>query len=85
MIEKKPQFSEQGQFFKAVLPQHFELENNRDKVYELMREIGGASAPEMAECLNFHHNTVLKNLNQLITAGKVEKSGSGRKIRYRIV
>lgn len=82
---KKPLFLEQGQYFKAVLPQHFALENNQDKIYELMRTSGGTSASEMAERLNLHHNTVLKNLKQLIKIGKVEKIGTGKKIRYLII
>ena len=82
---KKPIFSEQGQFFNVILPQHFELENNQDKIFELMREIGESSTSEIANHFDLHHNTVLKNLNQLIKASKVVKVGSGKKIRYRMI
>jgi len=82
---KKPIFSEQGQFFNVILPQHFELENNQDRIFELLREIRESSTSEIANHFDLHHNTVLKNLNQLIKASKVVKVGSGKKIRYRMI
>ena len=82
---RRPTFSEQGQYFKAVLPQVFELESNQEKVFELLRSRDVASASQLAESLEIHHNTVLKILNQLIKAGKARKTGSGKNTRYKII
>ena len=82
---KQPEFSEQGRHFRAVLPQHSGSENNQERIYELLKEMGSAGASELAEQLHIHHNTVLKNLNRLMKDGKVQKVGSGKKVRYQIV
>ncbi|MBU2510490.1 hypothetical protein KJ966_04100 [bacterium] len=82
---KKPLFMEQGQFFKAVLFQRFESESNQDSIVDLIRKNGTSSASDLAGQLDLHHNTILKNLNQLMAIGKIRKVGSGKKTLYQLI
>jgi ATP-dependent DNA helicase RecG len=81
---KKPEFMEQGQYFKAILSQEKESNNHQDLLLDLLRRNDNQSASELAKQMNLHHNTVLKHLNQLIAEDKIKKSGSGRKTSYRL-
>lgn len=78
-----PSFFEHGQYFKAVLPQYYESDNNQDRVLHYLKAVSEASASRIAENLDIHHNTVLKNLNHLIKQGKAEKTGIGKNTRYK--
>ena len=78
-----PSFFEHGQYFKAVLPQYYESDNNQDRVLHYLKAVSEASASRIAENLDIHHNTDLKNLNHLIKQGKAEKTGIGKNTRYK--
>ena len=79
---KPPSFLEQGQFFKAILPQEKEYQSNLDRIYDIIKKTPGTSASHIAGQMGLHHNTILKYLNQLIAHGKIRKIGSGRRILY---
>ena len=80
---KKPAFWEQGQFFKAILPQEREYQNNVDRIYDIIKRSTGISASDIAKQMKLHHNTILRYLNQLIADGRIKKTGSGKKIIYK--
>jgi predicted HTH transcriptional regulator len=63
---KLPVFAEQGQFFKAVLPQEKDISDNSEKVLDLLTRLKEASAAALAERTGLHHNTVLKHLKLLL-------------------
>lgn len=79
---RKPEFQEQGNYFKAIL---FQVEENVDKaeqIYNLINEYDVISASEIAEVLQVHHNTVLYYLKKLIESGKIVKKGFGKQSVY---
>jgi len=80
---KKPAFLEQGQFFKAILPQEREYQNNLDRIYDITKKSTEISASDIAKQMKLHHNTILKYLNQLIVDGRIIKTGSGKNIIYK--
>lgn len=80
---KKPSFFEQGQFFKAVLPQEIEYKNNTERIYNMIKESSGIGTANIAKQMGLHHNSVLKHLNHLMANGKIKKIGSGKKILYK--
>ena len=80
---KKPAFLEHGQFFKAILPQEREYQNNVDRIYDIIKRSTGISASDIAKQMKLHHNTILRYLNQLIADGRIKKTGSGKKIIYK--
>ena len=82
---KKPSFFEQGQFFKAVLPQEIEYKNNTERIYNMIKESSGIGTANIAKQIGLHHNSVLKHLNHLIANGKIKKIGSGKKIVYKTI
>jgi len=81
---KRPIFTEQGQFFKALLPQEKEISNNSEKVLDLLTRLKEASAAVLAERTGLHHNTVLKHLKLLLAQDKITRSGSAKNIVYKI-
>lgn len=82
---KKPLFFEQGQFFKAVLPQKIEHLNNTERIYDIIKVSSGIGAANIAIQMGLHHNTILKYLNNLMKNGKIKKIGSGKKIVYKTI
>ncbi|MBA7590523.1 hypothetical protein ES708_32647 [subsurface metagenome] len=79
---KKPILLEHGQFFKAILPQEREYQDNVDRIYDIIKRSTGISASDIAKQMQLHHNTILRYLNQLIADEKIKKTGSGKKIVY---
>ncbi|MCP4757300.1 MAG: hypothetical protein GY866_41080 [Proteobacteria bacterium] len=82
---KRPQFQEQGRFFKAILPQEKAYTTNEDKLCDIIGKVESTRASEMARQMNLHHNTILKYLNKLIGEGRIQKTGSGRNTLYHTV
>lgn len=80
---KKPAFLEQGQFFKAILSQEREYQNNLDRIYNIIKRSTGISASDIAKKMKLHHNTILRYINQLIADGRIKKTGSGKNIIYK--
>jgi len=81
---KRPVFAEQGQFFKAILPQERDISDNSDRLLELLTRLKEASAAVLAQRTGLHHNTILKYLKPLLVEGKVIKSGSAKNTVYKI-
>ena len=79
---KKPAFLEHGQFFKAILPQEREYQNNVDRIYDIIKRSTGISASDIAKQMKLHHNTILRYLNQLIADGRIKKTGTGKNTIY---
>ena len=80
----KPQFSENGQFFKIILPQTTLAKSLKDAVYSLIKKHKEITAFTLENELSIHRNTVLNYLKILIKENKIIKLGNGKDTIYKI-
>jgi ATP-dependent DNA helicase RecG len=78
-----PQYEEQAQFFRVTIWQN-KIQVDLTGQIENKLMMRAMSAAELSNELNIHHNTALKYLKKLITAGRAVKIGSGSRTKYSI-
>ncbi len=81
---KAPNFLELGQFFKVIFFLQKEQTDLEKEIEQLLYRQGRMGAAQLSDVVKTHHNTVLKYLKKLITAGKVVKKGAGKNTTYEI-
>ncbi|MGR3173238.1 MAG: ATP-binding protein [Candidatus Scalindua sp.] len=85
MGNPKPEFLEKGTFFCVTLKNRLSVPAHMQKIYQLIRTKVQLSSSEISKEINVHQNTAINRLQELIKLGFIEKIGSGKSTRYRII
>lgn len=79
-----PIFQEQGQYFKAILPQEYQKSTPADNLLSYMTMKPEVQIQDLVEKTGLHKNTILYHLRALIAQEKIDRKGKGRNTKYLI-
>lgn len=81
----RPGFIEKGAFFCVTLRIKSPIPAHLENMYQLLKSKEQLSSSEISTELKVHQNTAINRLHELINLDIIEKIGSGKNIKYRIL